>query len=287
MLLLSMGNTRRSPLGTLGALWVAHRPPYDFPPMRLGQRTALKVPEITVYFWVIKLLSTAMGEATSDFLVNGLNRYVAVGIGIIVLVLALALQFSVRRYIPWVYWLTVSVVAVTGTMAADVLHIQFGIPYIVTTVFYAIVLAVVFWLWNRTERTLSIHSISTPRREAFYWATVLATFALGTALGDFTASTLHLGYLTSGILFAVVFAVPAVGYWRFHWNSVFAFWFAYVITRPVGASFADYTSKSFLGGLGWGDGHVALYFSVAILALVAYLAVTGADRPKGLESPPV
>jgi uncharacterized membrane-anchored protein len=255
--------------------------------MKLAQRTALKVPEITVFFWIIKLLTTAMGEATSDFLVNSFNRYAAVGLGLIALAAALALQFSVRRYIPWVYWLTVSVVAVTGTMAADVLHIQFHVPYRSSSTLYAVILLIVFVVWYRTEKTLSIHTIDTPRREAFYWATVLSTFALGTALGDYTASTLHLGYLTSGILFAGVFLVPAIGYWRFRLNSVVAFWFAYVVTRPVGASFADYMSKSFFGGLGWGDGHVALYLTAVIVAFVAYLSVSGRDLPKDELSAPV
>ena len=151
-------------------------------------RALKKVPEITVFFWIIKILTTAMGEATSDSLAHGLGPFVAVVIGGIALAGALVLQFSVKRYIPWVYWLTVVMVAVFGTMAADGLHIQFGIPYIVSTIFIAIVLAIVFIAWQLTEKTLSIHSIYTPRREAFYWATVMATFALGTAAGDMTAT---------------------------------------------------------------------------------------------------
>jgi uncharacterized membrane-anchored protein len=248
--------------------------------MDLTRRSAMKVPEITVYFWIVKVLTTAMGEATSDFLVLRIDRYLAVGLGFIALVLVLALQLSVRRYIPWVYWLTVAMVAVTGTMAADVLHLQLGVPYAVSSVCFAVALAAVFLLWHRTEKTLSIHSIKSPRRELFYWATVMATFALGTALGDFTASTVHLGYLTSGVLFAGVFAIPALAYWRLGMNEVLAFWFAYIVTRPLGASFADYFSKSQLGGLGLGDGRVALYFTVAIVAVVAYLTVTGKDLPK-------
>jgi uncharacterized membrane-anchored protein len=268
-----------------GALFGLRASPYDDPLMKLGQRTAVKVPEITVYFWIIKLLTTAMGEATSDYLVKNFNRYLAVLFGAVVLVAALALQFSKRRYIPWVYWLTVAMVAVSGTMAADVLHIQFNVPYIASSILYAVVLAAVFLLWNRTEKTLSIHSIYTPRREAFYWATVMATFALGTAFGDFTASTLNLGYLTSAIAFAVLFLVPAIGFWRFRMNGILAFWMAYVITRPIGASFADYMSKNFLGGLGWGDGHVAIYLTIAIVALVAFLTVTGQDLPKESGTP--
>jgi hypothetical protein len=169
-------------------------------------------------------------------------------------------------------------VAIFGTQAADVLHIKFHIPYVVSTTFYAIVLAVIFVLWYRTEKTLSIHSIRTPRREVFYWATVLATFAMGTALGDMTATTLHLGYLTSGILFSVAFAVVALVHWRFGLNPILAFWICYVLTRPIGASFADYFGFPHkVGGLGVGHGPVAVVLTIIIVILVAYLARTRID----------
>jgi uncharacterized membrane-anchored protein len=245
---------------------------------RLTARGALRVPEITVYFWVIKALSTAVGESTSDYSVHVLNPVIAVGLGFIAFVIALAIQFSVRRYIAWTYWLAVVMVGVFGTMAADVLHVGLGIPYTDTTILYAVVLAAVFIIWGKTEKTLSIHTIDTPRREAFYWAAVVATFAMGTALGDLTATTFHLGYLASGFLFAGVIAIAAIGYWLLHWNPVFTFWFAYVATRPFGASFADYMGKPrSVGGLGWGDGPVALVLALAIFCLVAYLAVTKRD----------
>src|SRR5437588_10675897 len=147
-------------------------------------RAMRKVPEITVYFWIIKLLTTAMGESTTDYLVYQINPYVAVALGCLGLAVALILQLLVRRYVAWVYWLAVVMVAVFGTMAADVAHVVLGIPYAVSTAFYSVVLAVIFVLWYRSEGTLSIHSIYTRRREVFYWATVLATFALGTAAGD-------------------------------------------------------------------------------------------------------
>ncbi len=237
-----------------------------------------KVPEITIYFWIIKLLSTAMGEATSDYLVYSINPYVAVGIGALGFVIALALQFAVKRYIAWVYWLMVVMVSIFGTMAADVTHIVLLVPYYMSTATYLVVLAAVFLLWHRTERTLSIHSIYTRRREGFYWATVLATFALGTATGDMTATTLHLGYLGSGIMFVGLFAIPGVCYWLFGLNSIFAFWCAYVLTRPLGASFADWFGKSpSIGGLGLGDGSVSLVLTVVIVILVAYLSVTRKD----------
>lgn len=243
--------------------------------MARHHRALSKVPEIIVLFWLTKILTTGMGEATSDYLVYGINRYAAVMIGFVAFAIALVWQLWVHRYIVWVYWLAVSMVAVFGTMAADVLHIGLGIPYAVSTAFYAIALAAIFVTWYRTEGTLSIHSIRTPRRELFYWATVLATFALGTALGDMTASTLKLGYLDSGLLFTGLFLVPAFAYWKLGMNAIFAFWFAYVLTRPLGASFADWLDKSkSIGGLGLGNGPVAALSALVIVGFVAYLAIT-------------
>jgi uncharacterized membrane-anchored protein len=245
---------------------------------RLTVRGALRVPEITAYFWAIKALSTAMGESTSDYLVHAMDPKIAVVLGFIGFAAALALQFRARRYIAWTYWLAVVGVGVFGTMAADVLHVGFGVPYIASSLLYAFVLAAVFIGWYRTEHTLSIHSVNTPRRELFYWAAVVATFAMGTALGDLTATTFGLGYLASGLLFAAVIAIPAIGYWRFRWNAIFCFWFAYVATRPLGASFADWLGKpKSAGGLGLGDGRVALALTIAIFCLVAFLAVTRRD----------
>ena len=253
---------------------------------RLTVRGALRVPEITAYFWVIKALSTAMGESTSDYLVHAIDPVIAVALGFVGFCGALALQFSMRRYVAWTYWLAVAGVGVFGTMAADVLHVRFGVPYAASTVLYAVVLIVVFIAWQQTEGTLSIHTVDTPRREAFYWAVVVATFAMGTALGDLSATTFHLGYFGSGLLFAAVIAIPAAGYWRLGWNAIFSFWFAYVATRPLGASFADWMGKpKSVGGLGWGDGRVALALAGAIFCLVAYLAITGRDLQRGDRSP--
>jgi uncharacterized membrane-anchored protein len=239
---------------------------------------ALRVPEITAYFWIIKGLSTAMGEATSDYLVHAIAPVVAVLLGFVGLVIALLLQFSMRRYVAWTYWFAVVMVGVFGTMAADVLHVGFGVPYSVSSTLYAVALAVVFVTWRATEHTLSIHSVDTARREAFYWAAVVATFAMGTALGDLTATTLHLGYFRSMLLFAGIILIPAIGYYRFRWNAIFAFWFAYVATRPLGASFADWLSKpAHSGGLAWGDGKVSLLLTLLIAILVAYLGITRKD----------
>jgi len=248
-----------------------------------------KVPEITVYFWIIKVLTTGMGETTSDYLVRQINPIIAVALGAVGLVVALVLQFSARRYVAWVYWLAVVMVAIFGTMAADVLHIGLGIPYLVSTVFFTIVLAVIFAVWYKTENTLSIHSINTPRREIFYWATVLATFALGTAAGAMTATTMHLGYFSSGVLFTILIAVVTIAHYVVKGllaaehrhqtrNAVLAFWLAYILTRPLGASFADWVgvphSRS---GLGFGTGLVSLILLVIIICFVGYLTVSRKD----------
>jgi uncharacterized membrane-anchored protein len=239
-----------------------------------------KVPEVTAFFWIVKALTTGMGESTSDFLVHHLVPEIAVVLGGIAFVVALYLQFSTDRYVPWAYWLAVAMVGVFGTMAADVLHVGLGVPYIASTIFYAIVLAVVFRTWYVSEGTLSIHSITTPRRELFYWAAVLATFALGTAAGDLTAVTFGLGFFVSGLLFAALIAVPALGYWRFGMNSILAFWSAYVLTRPLGASFADWLAvSSARGGLAIGTGPVSFVLAAMIAGFVVYLSATGRDTP--------
>ncbi|WP_230209223.1 hypothetical protein [Nostocoides sp. HKS02] len=243
---------------------------------RPGLTTALsKVPEVTAIFWVTKVLTTGMGETASDFLVRRINPFVAVALGAVAFAVALSLQFRVRRYVPWVYWLAVSMVSVFGTMAADVVHIGFGVPYAVSTVFFAVALAAVFGVWYATERTLSIHSITTVRRELFYWLTVLTTFALGTAAGDLTASTMRLGYFASGVLFAVVIAVPAIAHRSLGLNAIVAFWFAYIVTRPLGASFADWLGvPASRRGLDLGTGPVTLALAVVIAVLVGYLSRT-------------
>lgn len=247
----------------------------------LTARGALRVPEITVYFWIIKALSTAMGESTSDYAVHAIAPVVAVGFGFVGFVTALTLQLAMRRYVAWAYWLAVMMVGVFGTMAADVLHVGFGVPYILSSALYALALAAVFWTWNRTEGTLSIHTIDTARRELFYWAAVVATFAMGTAVGDLTAVTLHLGYLLSAVLFACMIAVPAIGYRWLGWNSILSFWCAYVLTRPFGASVADWLGKPrSLGGLGWGGGPVALALTGMIAIGVGYLSLTRKDVQK-------
>jgi uncharacterized membrane-anchored protein len=236
--------------------------------------TRRKVPQIGLLFWVIKVLTTAMGEVTSDYLVRTFNPVIVVPLAALGLAAALLWQLRARRYVPWIYWLAVVMVAIFGTMAADVLHIELGIPYLVSTGFFAVSLAVIFGAWQASEGTLSIHSIDTRRRELFYWATVLATFALGTATGDMTASTLGLGYLDSGFLFAVLFVIPALGYRFAGLSAIVAFWLAYILTRPFGASFADWVGRPrSLSGLGLGTGSVSLVLAIVILILVGYLSL--------------
>jgi uncharacterized membrane-anchored protein len=220
---------------------------------------AAKVPEVIFAFWVVKILTTG-------------------GTEVVLFVVGLVLQFSTRRYRAFAYWFLAFAIAIFGTGVSDFLHLDVHIPYAGTTLLWAVILAAIFWLWQRSEHTLSIHSITTQRRETFYWATVFATFALGTALGDFTATSLNLGYLASGIVFGVVILFPFVAWRRFGLNSIAAFWASYVATRPLGASFADYISKAHnLSGIDFGDGPTAIVLGVAVLVLVTYLAIAHPD----------
>jgi uncharacterized membrane-anchored protein len=237
-----------------------------------------KVPEIIAFFWLTKVATTAMGESTSDWMNGFFGPVIAVPVMLILLIWALRRQFRAPRYEAWTYWSVVVMVAVFGTSAADALHVGAGIPYPVSTIFYAVVLAAIFCAWYRVEGTLSIHSIYTRRREGFYWATVLATFALGTAAGDMTATSLHLGFFGSIWLFAALIAIPAIGYRWFGLNEVLAFWAAYVLTRPLGASVADWLAvESHRGGVGLGTGAVSLILAIAVYAAVRRLATTKMD----------
>jgi uncharacterized membrane-anchored protein len=238
---------------------------------------AAKVPEITGLFWAIKILTTGMGESMSDFL--GQNSVpLAAAIGVFGLGFALRQQLRSPEYRAPLYWFAVMMVAVFGTMVADGIHDGASIPYSVTTPLFGVVVGVIFWRWYRSEGTLSIHSITTRRREAYYWAAVLATFALGTAAGDLTATPLNLGFFKSAILFIVLIAIPAVAWWQGKLNPILAFWVAYVLTRPIGASFADWFSKPpSITGLGLGDGTVSGLSLLVFIALVAYVAATKRD----------
>jgi uncharacterized membrane-anchored protein len=238
---------------------------------------AAKVPEIIAIFWVVKILTTAGGEVTSDYL-KTYGNFGGGGAEIAMFVIGLVLQFGTRRYQAFAYWFLAYAIATAGTGISDFLHLDVHIPYLGTTILWSVILAAVFWTWYRSEGTLSIHSITTQRREAFYWATVFATFALGTALGDFTATSLNMGYLPSGLFFTAVILVPAIGWRWFGLNSIAAFWMAYIVTRPLGASFSDWISKpANLTGLGFGNGPTALVFGAATVLLVSYLAIRRPD----------
>jgi uncharacterized membrane-anchored protein len=241
----------------------------------VARRVLSKVPEVTLVFWVIKILTTGMGEVTSDyFLLDFDDPSVVVQVAFVALVVALVAQIATRRHIPWLYWTTVVMVSVVGTMVADILHYLLDVPFADATVGFAIALAVILGAWYATERTLSIHSITTRRREIFYWLTVMATFALGTAAGDLVAETGDLGFLGATAFFAVAIVVPWLAWRKFGLNAVAAFWIAYILTRPLGASAADLLGMpADNGGLGFGLGSVSLVLTIAIVALVGYISL--------------
>jgi uncharacterized membrane-anchored protein len=237
------------------------------------QPLAAKVPEIIGLFWAIKLITTFMGEATSDYLLTDIGKVPGAVVELALVGVAVLVQFRTRRYIAAAYWFLAMAIAVAGTGVSDGLHVLLGVPYAGTVALWAVVLAAIFWRWYRTEGTLSFHSITTRRRERYYWWTVFATFALGTALGDFSATVLHLGYLASGITYGVIILIPAIGRWRFGLNAIAAFWFAYVVTRPLGASFADY----FIRQLNVTAALTSLISAIVLVVLVAYVSITRKD----------
>jgi len=256
---------------------------------QLGQKNASispwqqmlnKVPAVTLAFWIIKILCTTVGETAADFLNTTLNLGLT-GTSLVMAVLLMAVlffQFKAKRYIPSVYWLAVVLLSIVGTLITDNLTDNFGISLVTTTGIFAMALALTFIAWYASEKTLSIHSIVTRKREVFYWLAILFTFALGTASGDLIAEHFNLGYLVSALLFAGVIAAVVVAYWRFNLNAVLAFWIAYILTRPLGASIGDYLSQSRDdGGLGLGTTVTSALFLAAILGLVIYFTMTKED----------
>ncbi|MEU9890959.1 hypothetical protein [Sphaerisporangium sp. NPDC051011] len=244
------------------------------------RRMLNKVPEVTIYFWIIKVLCTTVGETAADFLNQNLG-FGLTGTSLVMsvlLIIALIVQYRSRRYSPGVYWVAVVLISVVGTLITDNLTDNVGVSLEVTTAVFAVVLALTFAAWYAAERTLSIHTIHTPRREAFYWLAILFTFALGTAAGDLTAERLDLGYLPSALIFGGLIAVVAAAHFVLRAGAVLTFWIAYVLTRPLGASLGDYLSQSpDDGGLGLGTVATSGLFLVTILAFVVYLAVTRRD----------
>ena len=235
-----------------------------------------RVPEVTIDFWLIKVMAVTMGETAADYLaVNlGLGLTVTSLIMTGVLVVALVLQFMQKRYVPWAYWLAVVLISIVGTLVTDNLVDNFGVRLETTTIVFSLVLALTFVVWYASEKTLSIHTIFTTRREIFYWLAILFTFSLGTAAGDLVAERFELGYLTSGLIFGSVIAAIALGYFFLGLNAILAFWLAYILTRPFGASFGDLLSQPVeYGGLGFGTTFTSLIFLGCIVAIVLYMTL--------------
>ena len=239
-----------------------------------------KVPEVTIFFWIIKILCTTVGETFSDFLNVTLNLSLTNLTYIFGAFLAVVLffQFRSRKYIAGIYWLAVVLISVVGTLITDNLTDNLGVSLETTTIIFSIALALTFLVWYLKEKTLSIHSITTLRREAFYWLAILFTFALGTAAGDLIAEHFDLGYLISLLIFAGAIAIITIAHKKFKLNAVLSFWLAYILTRPLGASVGDYLSQTRTdGGLGLGTTVTSGLFLAAILATVVYLSVTKKD----------
>jgi uncharacterized membrane-anchored protein len=246
----------------------------------LGRQMLNKVPEITLYFWIIKILCTTVGETAADLLNEnlGLGLTNTTYIMAALLIATLVFQFRARKYVPGIYWLAVVLISVVGTLFSDNLVDNLGVELQTTTIAFSIILALVFGVWYWSERTLSVHTIVTTRREAFYWLAILFTFALGTSAGDLVAEKLELGYLLSVGIFAGCIAIVTFAHFRFKLNAILAFWIAYILTRPLGASIGDYLSQPVEeGGLGLGTIFTSLIFLSAILSLVVYLTISRRD----------
>ena len=239
-----------------------------------------KVPEITLYFWIIKILCTTVGETAADFLNTNLGLGLTGTTLVIGTLLAVALFFQIKskKYIPSIYWLAVVLISVAGTLITDSLTDNFGVSLIITTIIFSIALAIAFSSWYISEKTLSIHKIDTIKREAFYWTAILFTFALGTAAGDLLAESLSLGYLLSAFIFGTAIVAVLIAYKKFQLNAILAFWIAYILTRPLGASIGDYLSQAPAdGGIGLGTVVTSILFLTAILVTVIYLTTTKKD----------
>jgi uncharacterized membrane-anchored protein len=254
-----------------------------------ARQIANKVPEVTIYFWIIKILCTTVGETAADFLNTNLklgltNTTLVMGA---LLVVTMFFQFRAKKYVPGIYWLTVVLISIVGTLITDNLTDNLEVALATTTIVFGLVLAVTFAAWFASEKTLSIHTIYTTRREAFYWSAILFTFALGTAAGDLTSEKLNLGYWVAALIFGALIATVAIAHFGLKVNAVLAFWIAYILTRPFGASIGDYLSQARGdGGLGLGTVVTSALFLVTILCLVIYLAVTRKDEtvPRGAGS---
>lgn len=246
-----------------------------------------RVPEVTIFFWIIKVLATTVGETAADFLNVNLNLGLTATSYVmgILLVIALIVQFVfIKKYVPASYWIAVVLMSIVGTLITDNLVDNLGVPLETTTILFSLALAIVFVLWYYSEKTLSVHTIYTAKRELFYWAAILFTFALGTASGDLLAEGLALGYGTSAVIFLVVIGLIAAAHFYLKLDAILAFWLAYILTRPLGASIGDLLSQAPAdGGLGLGTVGTTAIFLTAILGLVIYLSVTKKDQTPGVE----
>jgi uncharacterized membrane-anchored protein len=235
-----------------------------------------RVPEVTIYFWIIKVLATTVGETAADFLSGTLNLGLSVTSYIMsgLLLIALLNQFRLKQYIPLSYWLVVVLISIVGTLITDRLVDDFGVSLVTTTIVFSFVLLAVFVFWYLSEKTLAMHSINTAKRELFYWVAILLTFALGTSTGDLLAEASGLGYAQSALVFGASIAMIATGYYYFRMNAVLAFWLAYILTRPFGASIGDLLSQPTKnGGFGYGTVGTSVLFLSIIISLVIYLSL--------------
>lgn len=246
-----------------------------------------KVPEVTIWFWLIKVMATTVGETAADFLNFNLNLGLT-GTSVIMGVLLagfLVLQLRAKKYVPWLYWLVVVLISIVGTLITDNMVDNFGVALQTTTIIFGIALTLTFGVWYTFEKTLSIHTIVTTRRELFYWAAILFTFALGTAAGDLAAEGLSLGYAHSALMFGAMIGVTTIAYYLFKANAIAAFWFAYILTRPLGASFGDLLSQPGVnGGLGLGTVVTSMIFLSSIAVMVIYLSLTRKDHLKPYQA---
>jgi uncharacterized membrane-anchored protein len=244
-----------------------------------------KVPQVTLIFWIIKVMSTTVGETGADYLAVhvGLGTLITDGIMLALLIVALLLQLRTRQYVPWRYWVTVVLVSVVGTQITDFLTDKLDISLYVSTAVFTVILAAVFAIWYAMERTLSIHTIVTTRRELFYWAAILFTFALGTAAGDLATEALMMGFNLGVLAFGVLIAAVTVAYYLGA-NAVLTFWIAYILTRPLGASLGDLLSQSRPnGGLGFGTIHTSVVFLLVIASLVTFVSLASKTEAKAIE----
>jgi uncharacterized membrane-anchored protein len=242
----------------------------------MNKKMLNRVPEVTLYFWIIKIMATTVGETGADFLAFTMNFGLATTSYIMSALLAVVLwnQFRLKRYIPASYWAVVVLVSIVGTLITDRLVDEMGVSLVSITIIFTVALLAVFALWYASEKTLAMHSIKTTKRELFYWAAILLTFALGTAAGDLLAEGLHLGYAVSALLFGAVITAIAIGYYRFGMDAVLTFWLAYVLTRPLGASLGDLLSQPIKnGGLGFGTVGTTIAFTTTIALLIVYMSI--------------